>query len=91
MTRRRPCAAACFSANARPDSVFPPPVGTPAAIVTQLSNQLQTTLATPEVVQRFQQLGAEAKWMGPTEFRQFVQGELTRQTKILKDIGVQPQ
>ena len=28
MTRRRPCAAACFRANANPDSVFPPPVGT---------------------------------------------------------------
>ena len=67
------------------------PAGTPAATVTQLSRQLQTTLALPEVVQRCQQLGAEAKWMGPAEFRQFVQTELTRQTKILKDIGVQPQ
>ena len=29
--------------------------------------------------------------MEPAEFRAFVQTELTRQPKILEDIGVQPQ
>ena len=67
------------------------PAGTPAPIITVLSRQLQTTLAIPEVVQRFQQLGAEVKSMGPTDFRLFVQTELMRQPKILKDIGVLPQ
>ena len=67
------------------------PAGTPAAVISQLSNQLQTTMALPEVVQRFAQLGAEVKWMAPPEFRQFVQTELKRQPKSLKDIGVEPQ
>ena len=34
---------------------------------------------------------AEAKWMGPAEFRGYVVSEVARLPKILADIGVQPQ
>lgn len=67
------------------------PAGTPSPVVTRLSAELQKVMATLEVGQRLQQIGADAKWMGPTEFRTFVGNEVTRLPKILADIGVQPQ
>ena len=67
------------------------PAGTPAPIVTKLAAELQKVVTTPEIGQRFQQLGAEVKWMGPAEFRTHVSGEVARLPKILADIGVQAQ
>ena len=67
------------------------PAGTPALVVTKLAAEVQKVVAMPEIGQRLQQLGAEAKWMGPADFRTFVGAEVTRLPKILADIGVQPQ
>ena len=67
------------------------PANTPGPIVTRLSTELQKILATPEISQRLQLLGAEAKWMGATEFRSFVGNEVSRLPKILSDIGVKAQ
>ena len=67
------------------------PSGTSAAVVARLSTELQKVVAMPEIGQRLQQLGADAKWLGPTEFRAFVANEVARLPKILADIGVQPQ
>jgi len=67
------------------------PANTPGPIVTRLSTELQKVLANPEISQRLQLLGAEAKWMGATEFRSFVGNEVSRLPKILSDIGVKAQ
>ena len=67
------------------------PAGTPLPVVTRLSAELKKIMAMPDVVQRLQQIGADAKWLGPNEFREFVGTEVTRLPKILADIGVQPQ
>ena len=67
------------------------PAGTPAPVVARLAAELQKVVALPEIGQRLQQLGAEAKWMGPADFRGFVANEVARLPKILADIGVQPQ
>lgn len=67
------------------------PAGTPAPVVNRLATELQKVVALPEVAQRLQQLGAEAKWMGPVEFRSYVGSEVVRLPKILADIGVTPQ
>lgn len=67
------------------------PAGTPAPVVARLSAEMQKVLAMPEVAQRFQQMGADAKWMGPAEFRSFVGAEVSRLPKVLAEIGVQPQ
>ena len=67
------------------------PAGTPAPVLTRISAEMQKIMALPEVSQRFQQMGADAKWIGPAEFRSFVGNEVTRLPKILADIGVQPQ
>ena len=67
------------------------PAGTSSAVVSRLSGELQKVMIRPEVGQRLQQIGADATWMGPAEFRAFVGNEVTRLPKILADIGVQPQ
>jgi tripartite-type tricarboxylate transporter receptor subunit TctC len=67
------------------------PAGTPAPVLARISAEMQKIMVLPEVAQRFQQMGAEAKWIGPAEFRSFVGNEVTRLPKILADIGVQPQ
>ena len=67
------------------------PAGTPAPVLARISAEMQKIMVLPEVSQRFQQMGADAKWIGPAEFRSFVGNEVTRLPKILADIGVQPQ
>ena len=67
------------------------PAGTPAAAVARLSAEMQKIMAMPEVAQRFQAMGAEAKWTTPADFRSFVGNEVQRLPKILADIGVVPQ
>ena len=67
------------------------PAGTPAPVIAKLAAELQKVVAAPEVGQRLQQLGAEAKWMGPAEFRTHVMSEVARLPRILSDIGVQAQ
>lgn len=67
------------------------PAGTPAPAVARISGEMQKIMVLPEVVQRFQSMGAEAKWMGPAQFRPFVAAEVARLPKILADIGVLPQ
>lgn len=67
------------------------PAGTPAPAVARVAGEMRKIMALPEVVQRFQAMGAEARWMGPAEFRPFVAAEVARLPKILADIGVLPQ
>ena len=67
------------------------PAGTPAPVLARIAAEMQKIMVLPEVAQRFQQMGADAKWIGPAEFRSFVGNEVTRLPKILADIGVQPQ
>jgi tripartite-type tricarboxylate transporter receptor subunit TctC len=67
------------------------PAGTPPPVISRLSSELQKVMAMPEIGQRLQQVGADAKWMGSVEFRTFVASEVTRLPKILADIGVQAQ
>lgn len=67
------------------------PAGTPAPVIARLSAELQKAVAAPEIGARLQSMGAEAKWMGPADFRNHVGAEVTRLPKILADIGVLPQ
>ena len=67
------------------------PAGTPGPAVARVASEMRKIMALPEVVQSFQAMGAEARWMGPAEFRPFVAAEVARLPKILADIGVLPQ
>jgi len=67
------------------------PAATPAPVIGRLAAELQKAVATPEIGARLQSMGAEARWMGPAEFKTFVASEVTRLPRILAEIGVQPQ
>ena len=67
------------------------PAGTPTSVVNRLSAELQKLLTAPETRQRFLQIGAEAKWMSPADFKALVATEVVRLPKILAEIGIQPQ
>jgi tripartite-type tricarboxylate transporter receptor subunit TctC len=67
------------------------PANTPAPVVQKIAFDVQHILSQADAVQRLQQLGAEAKWMGPAEYTPFVATEVKRLTGILADIGVKPQ
>ena len=67
------------------------PSGTPAPAVARVASEMRKIMALPEVAQRFQAMGAEAKWMGAAEFRPFVAAEVARLPKILAEFGVLPQ
>jgi tripartite-type tricarboxylate transporter receptor subunit TctC len=67
------------------------PQGTPEPVLNRLAEETEKILALPEVRQQLLQLGAETRWMGPSEFRPFVRSELTRLPRLLLEIGVQPQ
>jgi len=60
-------------------------------VVQKIAMDVQNILSQADAVQRLQQLGAEVKWMGPTEYTTFVASEVKRLTAILADIGVKPQ
>lgn len=67
------------------------PAGTPAAIVERVARETSTILTTAEVKQRMEQLGADAKAMDPAAFKAFVNEEVVRMPRILKNIGIEPQ
>ncbi len=67
------------------------PEGTPEYIQKHLADELQRAVGKPEMTQHLRQLGADAQWMGPAEFRKYVRSEVTRLPKLLADIGVKPQ
>ena len=64
------------------------PAGTPAPIVTRLSNELKAVVAMDEVKKRFQSDGIEADHMGPAEFGAFLEEEQANWTRIVKKANI---
>lgn len=67
------------------------PAGTPEPIVRRLADELERLVKNPDVAQRLQQIGADPRWMGPSDFGPFVRSEVERLPRLLAAIGVQPQ
>ena len=67
------------------------PAGTPQAIVDRIGNEVGKIVGSAEFRQQMVQRGAEAKVMGPSEFRTFVAGEAVRLPKLLREAGVKPE
>jgi tripartite-type tricarboxylate transporter receptor subunit TctC len=64
------------------------PAGTAPAIVTKLNAAISKLLETPEVQQRFFQLGAEVNLMTPAELANYVRSEMAKWAKTVKDMGI---
>ena len=64
------------------------PAGTPAPIVTRLSNELKAIIAMDDVKKRFLNDGIEAEYMGPAEFGAFLVEEQANWTGIVKKANI---
>jgi tripartite-type tricarboxylate transporter receptor subunit TctC len=54
------------------------PAGLPPAILDRLQRAVLKAASTPEVVQRFKELGADPRALGPAEFLAFIKADLER-------------
>ncbi len=64
------------------------PAGVPQAIVGKLSAEVVRILQLPEIVQRFQLDGADVAGSTPKEFDAFLQAEMQKWGKVIKDAGI---
>ena len=67
------------------------PAGTPPAVIERIAAETARALALPEVKSRLESIGAEARSMGPVEFRAHVERELQDVPRQLREIGVMPE
>ena len=66
------------------------PANLPAPIVERLAKEMQIVLKEPDVVKRWQEIGAESSTMKPEEYSQFVKTELEKATIAVKASGAKP-
>ncbi len=67
------------------------PAGTPAPIVDRFNAEVTKVLALPELRARLAELGAEPLPMLPAEFGAWVQSEVTKWTRLVREAGIQPE
>jgi len=67
------------------------PKGTPKPIIDRLNAELVKALADPMVQERIRSIGFEAEPSTPEEFGHFVETELSKWQKIVKETGVKPE
>ena len=67
------------------------PAGVPQAIVNKLAAEVARIVRLPDVTQRFQLDGAEAVGSTPKEFAAFLQAEMQKWSKVIKDAGIKPE
>ncbi|CAM4003979.1 MFS transporter [Bordetella tumbae] len=66
------------------------PAGTPADVVDQLNQGLNTILVSKQLTDKLAKLGAEVKTSTPQEADRFVQDEVHRWAKVVKEVGIKP-
>jgi tripartite-type tricarboxylate transporter receptor subunit TctC len=64
------------------------PAGLPPAIRERLERAVLKAAAKPEVVQRFKDLGADARPLGSAEFQQFLKSDLERWKNVASKAGI---
>ena len=67
------------------------PASLPAPIATRLAGELERMLARPELKERFLSSGVEVFFSGPKEFEDYVKSELTKWTRLIKEVGIEPE
>ena len=67
------------------------PAKTPREIVNRLHAEVEKALASPEVKERFQKLGADAWTLRPEQFDAYIQSEIRSNAALVKAAGLQPQ
>lgn len=67
------------------------PKGTPQPIIDKLQAEVKKALASPDLMKRFADQGAEVGGIPVTEFQSFVRAETQRWGKLIQAVGVQPE
>jgi tripartite-type tricarboxylate transporter receptor subunit TctC len=67
------------------------PAGTPPALIARLHEASAKALAKPEVKERFASLGTDVAPMNPGELGAFIQSEIAKWAKLVKEAGIEPQ
>ncbi len=67
------------------------PAGTPAPIAEKLSREIKTVLASAEVKALFQKEGADADYLAPAEFGPFIEKEIAKWAKVVKEANIKVQ
>lgn len=67
------------------------PAGTPADVVTKISTEVRSALASPDVRQKLVAGGNDVLDMAPDQFARFVREEMDSYAKIIKAAGIKPQ
>lgn len=67
------------------------PVNTPADIVAKLNAEIVKSVAHPDILQRFDELGFDPYPMKPDEFRKLVQSDVDATHKLAARLGIKPQ
>lgn len=64
------------------------PKGTPPEVLARLSQALEKILSQPDIIQRFQELGADAQASSPADFTRYLAAEDARWTPIIERAGI---
>jgi len=64
------------------------PVKTPRAIVARLHRAVADALAAPDIRQRFQELGVEARPATPEEFRELLVAEIAKWKNVIEKANI---
>jgi tripartite-type tricarboxylate transporter receptor subunit TctC len=67
------------------------PAGTPPEIVNKINSEITKIVQMPDVRARILDIGAEPGPMKPAEYAAWVQSEVTKWTKLVKEAGIQPE
>jgi tripartite-type tricarboxylate transporter receptor subunit TctC len=67
---------------------FAVPAGTPKAIIDKLHKEIALIQDLPEVQKQFLARGAEVDRMGPNEFRAFIEAEMAKWGRVVKEAGI---
>jgi tripartite-type tricarboxylate transporter receptor subunit TctC len=67
------------------------PAGAPAEIVNLLNKAIREIVATPEVKQRYAELGIEAKASTPEELKARLAGDITKWAAVIERAGIPKQ
>jgi len=66
------------------------PAKTPQGIVTRLHQSIGDALQQPDIKARFESQGIDVSTGTPAQFRVFLQNEIDKWTKVIRETGIDP-
>ena len=66
------------------------PAGTPREVIERLNAETQKALASPDIRDFFSRQGFEVAGSSPAEFRAFIEAEIPKWAKVVKEAGLTP-